>query len=226
MNVGSSTTLTPSTPNFGGLKKRVAAYVQGANLASVLSDAGEALNLAIDEINTDVWHWMNRQTTLALTAGTATVTLPADFKKPRACYKLNSSGSPQGRIYYQMPKQFENSEWEIASGAPDCYTVRNAANDLLMTFNYNPSSAFVASYPNVRMDYYARVQHFADDGDTLSDIGLNPEATNFLLWFAREELSATRAPDKLKAATQRRMEKWNSLRRDNNDEQTDWSHAQ
>ena len=51
IGVGTTTAQTPLQANFGGLKKVVAAYVQGANITSILNDAGASLNAAIDKIN-------------------------------------------------------------------------------------------------------------------------------------------------------------------------------
>lgn len=225
IGVGSSSALTPRQESFAGLKKQVAAYVQGSQLTSVLADAGYAINAAIDKLNTRGWHWLNRTEDITLEADTRTYTVAADFKKPFALLQIDSDSKEQGRIYYQMPKQFLDTEWsESSSGQPEFYTVRNVADDRLLTLSYAPDSVFVAKYPTLRLHYYGRLQHLSDDGDTLGDIKAPPEIRNFLVWHARWEIASMRGSRGQQEAAERawRME-WRNLIADDNDIQTDWS---
>ena len=222
--VGAHSVLTPQQANFGTLKKHVAGYVQGASLPSFLADAGAALNAAVDKINTRVWHWMNRQETLTLVADTRTVTVAANFKKPRNLEKLDTNSKTVGLYAFQPPKDFQDSFWEdTASGQPEFYTIRNAADDRLLTFNIPPSTAFVASWPTARFTYFARMGHFSDNGDTLADLEVPPELRNFLVWYARWELATIRGgAHQIAAARDAWVQEWRSLVADDTNEQTDW----
>ncbi len=223
--VGTTTAQTPLQANFGGLKGVVAAYVQGASIPSILAGAGAAINAGIDKINTRPWNWLNREATLTLVADTRTITIPANFKKPRKLTRRDSNSKTVGFYRFQIPQEFAMTDWDDrSSGQPTHYTVRNPSDDRLMTFNLPPTSAFVTSWPTARMTYYARLLHFSDSGDTLGDLGAPPELRNFLVWYGRWELSAIRS-----SATQTReaktmwQQEWLSLIRDDTNEQTDFS---
>lgn len=222
--VGTTSALTPLNSNFAGLKKRVAAYVQGSQLTSVLADAGLALNGAIDKLNTRNWHWLNRQSDLTLVADTSTYTVPANFKRPRAAELLDSSNNKKGYLSFQIAKEFQDTQWEDAtSGSPRFYTVRNAVDDRLLTLNVPPSTSFVASYPTIRLTYFARLGHFSDNGDTLGDLEAPPEIANFLVWYARWDLATQRgAAGQIDRAEKAWRIEWKDLVVDDTDEQTDY----
>ena len=223
VGVGTSTALTPSVANFGGLKSAVASYVQGQNLPSVLSDSGVAINAAIDKINTRRWHWLNRVVDLNTVASTRTITLPADFKMPYALFVLDTSDNEQGRLAYLIPKMFHDSDFATTDGSPEAYTVRSASDDRALTFSCPPTAAWVATYPQVRLHYYARMLHFSDDGDTLDDLDVVPELRNFIVWHARSEMASIRgSQSQLAYADNRWKSEWVSLVADDNDEQSDW----
>lgn len=222
--VGKTTAQTPLQGNFGTLKRHVAAFVQGASIESILADAGDAINAAVDAINERNWHFLNRQTNLTLTADTRTIELPSNFKRPRKLEKLDASGNTVDHYDYQTPKSFQDTGWDDTnSGQPTIYTVRNAPDDLLLTFNVAPTSDFVTSWPTARLTYYSRMGHFSDDGDTISDLGAPPEVRNFLLWYARHELATMRgARDQIRSAERNMDRHWFSLMKDDNNQQTDW----
>ena len=222
--VGTTTAQTPLQANFGGLKKVVAAYVQGANITSILNDAGASLNAAIDKINTKEWNWLNREVTLSLANDTRTITIPANFKKPRKLTKRDTNGKTVGRYIFQIPKEFANSDWnDVNSGSPMHYTVRNPSDDRLLTFSVPPTSSFVTTWPTARMTYKARMQHFSDGNDTLGDLGVPPELRNFLVWYARWEIATIRStPTQVGNALSAWRSEWGSLIADDTNEQTDF----
>ena len=224
---GTTSGQTPLQPNFGGLKKSVAGYVQGASLTAVLSDAGVAINSAISKINTSTWHWLNKQTTLTPTADSKTMTIPADFKKPRSLMRLDSNSKEQGRITFQIPELFLGSEWDDStSGDPSHYTVRNPSDDRLLTLNVPVSSGFLTLFPTLRLTYYARLLHFAGDGNTLGDLEAPPEMAEFLEWYAKWKVASTRGSGtQISAANTAWKELWRDLRADDFDEQTDYQRS-
>ena len=225
VTVGATTAQTPSQANFGSLKGSVAAYVQGQNLPSVLSDSGIAVNAAIDHLNTRNWHWLGRQGTITLTADTRTYSVPANFKRPRKFSKLDTNSKTVGRYDYLIPKVFLDCDFDnTASGSPTVYTVRNASDDRLLTFDVPPSTAFATSWPTGTLSYFARMQHFADDGDTIGDLLAPPDVRNFLLWYARWEMAGIRGTaTQVQEADRAWNRAWVALMKDDTNEQTDWS---
>ena len=224
IGVGTTTAQTPLQANFGGLKGAVAAYVQSRNLPVALTDAAAALNGGIDKLNTRPWNWLNRESTLTLAADTRTITIPADFKKPRGLARRDTNSKTVGFYSFQIPKEFQNANYsDTSSGQPSVYTVRNAADDRLLTFNVPPTSAFATSWPTARMTYYARMLHFADDGDTIGALGAPPEVRNFLLWYGRWEIATIRgAASQVRESERAWKSEWVSLIRDDTNEQTDF----
>ena len=222
--VSTTSAQTPLGANFGGLKSAVAAYVQGQNLPGVLGDAGVAINSAIDRLNTRNWHWLNKQSDISLVADTRTYTVPANFKRPRKLEKLDASSKVVGWYDYQMPKDFLDTNWnDETSGQPYLYTVRNAVDDRLLTLNVPPTSAFVTAWLTARLTYFARLGHFASDGDTLGSIEAPPESKNFMLWYARWEIASMRgSPTQVRDARTAWRDEWNRLMMDDTNEQTDW----
>jgi len=219
-----SSVQVPGGPSFATLKKNVAGYVQGANLTNVLTDAGAAINAAVDHFNTRNWHWLNKQETLTLVADTRTVTVAANFKRPRKLERLDTNSKTVDDYGYQIPKVFEDTGWDdTESGQPQYYTVRNAVDDRLLTFNVPPSTAFITSWPTARLTYFARANHFSDDGNTLGSLEIPSEARNFLIWYARWELAAMRGtPTQINTANDAWMRAWVALMKDDNNLQTDW----
>jgi len=222
--VGTTAAQTPLQPNFGGLKGQVAGYVQGKSLPAVLTDAGAAINSAINKINTKTWHWLNRQETLTLVTDQRTYTIAANFKKPYSLFRLDSNSKQQGRLVFQIPALFFATEWSDAiSGAPEHYTVRNAPDDRLLTLSVPPSSTFVASFPTLQLSYYARLARFSDDGDTIGDLKAPPEVAEFLDWYAKWKVASTRgSASQIRTANTAWKEIWRDLRTDDFDEQSDY----
>jgi hypothetical protein len=222
--VGTTSAQTPLASNFGGLKAHVAAYVQAQNQPGPLADAGAGINAGIDRLNTRNWHWLNRQSDLTLVADTRTVTVPANFKRPRKLEKLDTNSKVVGWYGYIIPKEFIDANFsDVASGQPSVYTVRNATDDRLLTFDVPPSSAFVASWPTARLTYFSRLQHMANDGDTLGGLEAPPELRNFLVWYGRWEMATMRGTaQQTRDAREAWMGEWAALMRDDTNEQTDW----
>jgi len=225
VTVGTTSAQTPQQSNFGGLKAQVAAYVQGQNQPSILADAGMAINSAIDHLNTRNWNWLLKQQTITLVASTATYTVNANFKRPRKLTKLDTNSKVVGWFDYQIPKAFLNANWgDVNDGDPWVYTVRNASDDRLLTFNVPPSSDFVTNAPTARLDYFARAQHFGADGDTMGTLEIPPEVKNYLVWYARWEIASMRGDaGQIRAAENSWQRAWKHIAMDDRDEQTDWS---
>jgi len=222
--VGTTTAQTPLQANFGGLKSHVAAYVQGQNLASVLADAGAAINAAADKINTRNWNWLNKASAITLAADTKSYTIPANFKSPRSLIRRDTNAKQVGLYIYQIPKEFVNTAWDDTnSGQPTHYTIRNAPDDRLLNFNVPPSSAFATSWPTALLIYYSRMGHFASDGDTLGTLEVPSEIRNFLVWYARWEIASIRgSATQIRTAESAWRTEWNSLMMDDNNQQTDF----
>ena len=148
----------------------------------------------------------------------------ADFKRPRKLAKLDTNSKVAGWYDYQIPKDFLDTNWsDSASGQPWVYTVRNASDDRLLTFNVPPSSAFATSWPTARLDYFARVQHFGDDGDTMGTLEIPPEVKNYLVWYARWEIASMRGDaGQIRIAEVAWRRGLQLLMMDDTNEQTDW----
>lgn len=222
IGVGTSSAQTPLNRNFGGMKKYVAAYVQGAQLTSVLADAGAAINGAVDFVNMNRWKFLHKSDTITLTADTASYTTPADLKRPLKLYRLNGSSERQGQIdFREQDVFFDELHAQTGSGFPTYYTIPSAGVRTLL-LDRAPSSDFVTQYPTLELRYYARLQNFSDDGDTIGDLNAPPELWSFLAWYARWDLASVRAPRQADAAERHWKTMFTRLRADDLDTLTDW----
>lgn len=223
--VGTTTAQTPLNASFGGLKGQVASFVQGQNLPAVLADAGAAINSAINKLNTRNWNWLLRQESLTLAADTRTYTIAADFRRPRKLEQWDTNSKTVGHYSYLITKDFFDCDFDnTSSGTPQYYTIVNASSDRLLTFNVPPSTAFAASWPIARSTYFARIQRFAADGDTIGDLKAPPEVSEFLDWYGKWKLATTRGSAmQIREAKEAWHEYWFALIRDDRDEQTDWA---
>lgn len=221
--VGTTTAQSPRNKNFGGLKSYVAAYVQGQNLSGVLSDAGMAVNSAIDYLNTTRWNFLHSSETLTLTASTASYTVAADLKRPLKLYRLNSSSERQGQINFKEHGVFfDELHSQTGDGFPTYYTIPSSASRTLI-LDRAPDAAFVSQYPTLELRYYARILHFGSDGDTIGDLKAPPEVWTFLAWYARWDLACTRGSASQVTVAERHWNRlYDKLRADNFDTLTDW----
>jgi hypothetical protein len=213
-------TPTPQTRPFSEMKQVVARYVKGPQDTEVLELAGQALNEGIRKVNTELWQFALSYDDVVLAAGTADYPVPTDWLAPRTASLLDADGNPVSHLDWFDPKMFDHTFPTTTDGVC-AYTVFNKTGTLQVTLNASPDAAFVGTYPNLRLRYFANVQFYADDQDTL----LAPSYVElFLLWFARFEVAAYW--DASMAPTAERMwrDQWAAMKRlDARAQVSDWS---
>lgn len=213
---------TPAPRAFSTLKTDVARYVLLPNDTDALTVAADAINDAIHRLNTEIWQWNMTYQDISLSADTAEYSLSAAFKAPRHAHFLDVSGNYRASLDYWGPKSFDLEFPSItASGDPQGYTVYNHLDTGNITLTPAPSSAFVASYPTLRMRYYARTQKLANAADVLA---VPAEVEPFILWQAKAYMAATYDPSKIGYAQGQAEQLFRALKRDNVKSQTtDWN---
>jgi hypothetical protein len=224
--VASSTAQTPAVPNFASLKRFVLDYLQQLDSPRNLDAAGRGINAALDRINMRVWNWSITYETLTLVADDADYAVDAAVKKPRKLLRLNSSSERDGWYHFKPPKTFlDEHPSATTSGTPTVYTVRrDPTAGWVVLFDVPPASGHVTTYPTARFHYYARVQHFTDDGDNLGDLNVPPEVWAYLGWQARHDMASAHAvsPTAIREASSQAAFLFRQLERDDRNEYTDW----
>jgi hypothetical protein len=215
-------TPTPQTRPFSEMKQVVARYVKGPQDTEVLELAGQALNEGIRKLNSELWQFALSYDDVTLASGTADYAVPTDWLAPRNAQLLDAAGAVSSWLNYYDPKTFDATFTTETDGVCG-YTVFNKTGDLQITLNAEPDAAFVAATPTLRLRYFANIQFYADEQDTL----LAPSYVElFLLWFARFEVAAYW--DASMAPTAERMwrEQWASMKRlDARSQVSDWSRS-
>jgi len=120
-------------------------------------------------------------------------------------------------------KSFEESyQSEGTTGSPCAYFVPNFTDTGLFHLDVAPTSAWVASYPTVRLRYYARVPYLANASDTLP---IPSAVEQYLIWEARLACCLSTDPDGNRMAMARsKAEKiWQELvKLDRENDFNDW----
>lgn len=188
--VGSSVTQTPGVSSFGALKKKVAQYVQAPNDAEVLEMAGDGIHDAIDYLNSWAWLWNYTSQDITLAASTDTYDVVSTFKKPRKAQLLDTNSKIYSYLKWKDPKTFWDEHTDKSSeGHPQFYTVTSSITVGKVELDVEPTSAFVALYPTLRLQFIRRINRPTSDGESV----LCPsEVQSFLLWYARWYLGSTR----------------------------------
>lgn len=133
---------------FTALKASIADYLVDDNLTAVIPDF---ITLCETRFHRDLRiREMEKQSTLTLTGGTATVAIPADFLEARAML-LNSS-TPR-ILTVKTPVQFFTDHASQTSGTPESYAIIGDN----FHFGPTPSSGLTAT-----LTYYAKVDALSD----------------------------------------------------------------
>jgi hypothetical protein len=226
ISVSSTAAQTPAGRSFSSIKREVLDFVQATDSPRLNDIAGRAVNSAIDRVNIDVWEWLLTRETLTLVADDPDYPMATAHKKSRALFRLNTSSERDGRLSYLEPKVMYNEyPRAVGSGDPHVYTVRyDASAGWVVFFNRPPSSSFVTLYPTMEHHYYARMQRFAGDSETLGDLKAPPELAAYLVWQGRHAIATIHglSSSLVREAKFEAARIYNDLRRDNNDTMPDW----
>lgn len=135
------------------------------NAAAVL----EALNAAVDELNTEDWNMLEAIQDIPTAADTADYALNPDVKKPRHLHMLDSSGRRQWRVPFLSEKKFDTLR-PFVSGSEDAQTYTIRYGRRLLSFDSPVSSGFVSRYPTARLTYFRRLPHYTQGSSTLGPV--------------------------------------------------------
>lgn len=161
----------PGCQSGAHLVDNVAACVGGVDENNVRVQALDCINRARNEINMHDWRFLKRTiTSTALTASTATYTLPSVFKSPSFMRILDSNGKPYRDLrYIDDASMVHAAPQQTLTGVPYLYSLRNTFNDGLATFYPIPDATAAASYTYAG-EYYTRIVNITDDSTALSAI--------------------------------------------------------
>src|SRR3990172_4815255 len=205
-------TQAPAAIAFSTLYARVQNYVLAPSDTDVATIAKEGINEAISRLNTRRWNWARHHADITLVAGTQEYALSATFKGPRAAELLDSTGEVVSRLEFLDPKELDYLYPDRHSqGYPSHYTIFNEFANGMLTLSATPSSGFVTQYPKVRVRFFRRIPYLSAD----ADLFYGPtEAETYLVWYARANVAAHWALDKIGFAEKRAEELWTLLVRD------------
>ncbi|RLB37673.1 MAG: hypothetical protein DRH30_12775 [Deltaproteobacteria bacterium] len=177
----------------------------------------DAINNAINKINTRNWKQLLAQDSTALVADTRTYALPDNFRAPRHMEWLDSSDKSHGHVPFKELKSILVEHPDATeSGSPRRYTVDRMAR--LVMFDVPPTAAHATEYVKYNLWYFARQLHLA--GGT--SIAYPTEFEEYIMWRARAELASFRRPDAASYAYGQAKSAWTALVADDNNTMSDW----
>ena len=122
---------------------------------------------------------------------------------------IDSNSKEIRPIEFLPPKEFALAfPYQVTSGSPCHYTVKNAHADGLITTDVPVSASYITIYPKWRHYYFARVIYPASSS-AIFDVP--NEVESFLLWRAKEEMAADFKPDKVTYAKSKANKHWREL---------------
>ena len=159
----------PQVDTFGALKTCVAKTLNAENQTKILDLAGDGIKRAILWTNlTGKFRFGSKQAADAnLVAGTATVSLAADFFAVQEVQLIDTNGNVDSTLEYVPWGQFNVLEQkQDATGKPLYWTSRNTFDDSTITVYPTPDTSAATDY-DVRVTYYERIQRPGADSDII-----------------------------------------------------------
>ena len=232
---GTFPTQVPAATAFSVLYQRVLNYVQAPSDTTLTTIAKQEINDAISRLNQREWWWTRGVSPdIPLVAGTkeyilkfSPVAAPvaSDFRSPRILERLNTTGEPIGSLPFMPMKTFSQTFQDRSNlaGTPSAYTIFNDIEQNVLTLNYGPSAAYIATTKNLRMRYFRRLAYFSADADTVSTLFAPTDVEAFIVWYARAGLAAIFRPEAVAYAERRWQELWDFLvKASQKHDTTDW----
>lgn len=208
---------TPAARALSVLQTEIGNYVMAPSDTTLAATFTDGLNDGIRKINAHTrWPWLLAVEAVTLVADTADYELATTTVKAiRHIHLLNTSGKERSRLFYRDPKTFEAQFPDRSiSGSPAFYTTHNLVADGKVSLDKPVATAFLQTYPTMRLRLYKRLIYYSAAGDTLTTLGgFVPEAEDFLLWHARGYAAALHSPDKAPFAEAKAAECWAQLLR-------------
>ena len=143
----------------------------GGNRGDIQQRALACWASAINEFNDVAWVFNRMTQDITLVTTQADYTLNATFRNPIKATLLDTNNKPAGGdplIYIPFRRWIMEFPDQSGTGeVPEIYTVRNAHETGLLTFDPIPTGTF-PTYPKVRLHYHRRIVLPAADGDYLN----------------------------------------------------------
>jgi len=218
--VAASTSYSPGLRQASVLQKAVLSYVQAPQDDDELNEhARNALNDAVDAINTRTWKKLHGHQDILLAADQWDYELASSFKDPLNCARINTNGDQNGRLEYKPLKTFlVEHDQATGSGMPRWYTIFYDQLRVL-SLDLAPSSEYISSFPTLRLRYHRRVPHLTGPDSIL---GIPSEFESFVVWHAKAYIAADRAPQMVGYAENKAQQTFKRLKVDDANIQTDW----
>lgn len=156
----------------------VARVVGGHNENEIRHQALACVNRVREHINSRDWRFTKTNAAnITLVNGTATYTLPTNFKAPSYARLLASTGKQQHELRYVLDEAMTHSVTnQDSSGQPYFYSLRNHYADGLVTLYPTPDASAAATW-TLDVEYHKRIPLITDDS-TAIDV---PEEVNRVL---------------------------------------------
>ena len=191
--VSGGATQTPASRTLSSLQTQVLRYIGMPDHTEGQAMAMDELNNAVGDLNRRNWNWALTSQDITSVASTKTYSLSANFGSARMCFLLNSSGKATGKLSWFDPKSLDEAfESEGTTGNPVAYTVQNFTDTGLISLDVAPTDTWVASYPTIRLRYYARIPTMSNASDTLP---VPSAVEQFVIWKARLVCCLSTDPD-------------------------------
>jgi hypothetical protein len=156
----------------------VARIVGGHEENEIRAQALSCLNRVREHINSRDWRFTKTNAVnIVLVNGTATYTLPANFKSPSYARLLDTNGKQDHELRYVSDDTLTHMiNDQEQTGRPYFYSLRNSYADGLVTVYPTPDASAATSW-TLDVEYHKRIAVITDDG-TAIDV---PEEVNRVL---------------------------------------------
>jgi hypothetical protein len=202
----------PGTSGLPTLKRRICAYVGLPDDPSALTEAEDAIDSALNHLNTRPWRWAVAYDDITTVLDDADYDFPRDLGEPYDIERLNGDGNPDGRIPWKDPKTFlVDFDRVTGSGTPKVYTILERESGLI-TLDRPPDQSFVSSYPTLRLWYLRNAYRNGSAVDVPAHI------EHFVLWYARWEMAMIHGRDRVDSAERAWTRIWQEIIRKDNAE--------
>lgn len=161
-----SSSIGPTPSRFADLKDQVA-LILGRQLDSdSLYRCGQFINRAIKELNTRPWRaLLTPGTNITTVTGQKDYSLDSLFYRESKCQRLDTNGLPEATLKFLDWEVFNRQiEKQVDQAKPYLYTLRNVANDGLISFYPIPNDSVTV----ITVQYYQRIPTLAQNNDLLA----------------------------------------------------------